>query len=60
MGSQSPLAEGQEVRQGQCDWRVHREEDKGDNEAEGQIMPVLVGYAKDLGLYLKNNESSLR
>lgn len=48
------------MRQGQCDWRVHREEDKGDNEAEGQIMPVLVGYAKDLGLYLKNNENSFR
>lgn len=24
--TQGPLEEGQEVRQSQCDWRVHREE----------------------------------
>lgn len=48
-------SEGQELRQGQCDWRVDREEEKGDNEAGGQIMPDLVGHAKDLGLYLESD-----
>lgn len=47
------MAGGQELRQGQCDWTVHREEDKGDNEAGGQIMPDLVGHVKDFVFYLK-------
>lgn len=48
------------MTQGQCDWGVHRKEDKGDNKAGGQIVPELVGHAKDLGLHLKSDVSSFK
>lgn len=47
------MAGGQE--QGQCDWRTDREEDEGDDETGGQIMPDLVGCVKDFGFELKND-----
>lgn len=32
--------------QGQCDRRVEREEDEGEDETGGEIMPDLVGCVK--------------